>query len=283
MRCVLGVDAAWTAAQPSGVALAIETETGWRLIAAESSYQRFHARADRSQLPETTGSGSIPDACGLLETSSRLCGRPVDPLAHEPIRKRRESDDAVSRAYGAKKCSTHTPNAQRPGRISDDLTSGFASCEYPLLTTCIRSPGLIEVYPHPALVELADATERLCYKAAKVAKYWPSATPQERRTRLFDVWAKIVALLDERILGVAAAMKVPSLEASGVQMKAYEDKLDAIVCAWVAICALNKLATPFGDDKSAIWIPCPAARSAPAPRASDRSDGRDVVEGGVDF
>ena len=30
-RAVLGIDAAWTVSQPSGVALAVETEGGWRL------------------------------------------------------------------------------------------------------------------------------------------------------------------------------------------------------------------------------------------------------------
>ena len=33
MRTVLGIDAAWTGTQPSGVALAEETERGWRLDA----------------------------------------------------------------------------------------------------------------------------------------------------------------------------------------------------------------------------------------------------------
>jgi hypothetical protein len=46
MRAVLGIDAAWTLSQPSGVAVMNETSTGWRLVAAEASYQRFDARAN---------------------------------------------------------------------------------------------------------------------------------------------------------------------------------------------------------------------------------------------
>ena len=45
MRTVLGIDAAWTGTQPSGVALAEETERGWRLKAVASSYARFEALA----------------------------------------------------------------------------------------------------------------------------------------------------------------------------------------------------------------------------------------------
>jgi hypothetical protein len=43
-RAVLGIDAAWTLSQPSGVALVAETPNAWRLVAADASYQRFHAR-----------------------------------------------------------------------------------------------------------------------------------------------------------------------------------------------------------------------------------------------
>jgi hypothetical protein len=46
MRAVLGIDAVWTLSQPSGVAVMNETSTGWRFVAAEASYQRFHALAD---------------------------------------------------------------------------------------------------------------------------------------------------------------------------------------------------------------------------------------------
>ena len=87
------------------------------------------------------------------------------------------SDDAVSRAYGARKCGTHTPSAVRSGRISDDLCETFERAGYPLRRDRIATPGLIEVYSHPALVELSGAPERLPYKAAKVWKYWPSLSP----------------------------------------------------------------------------------------------------------
>jgi predicted RNase H-like nuclease len=39
------------------------------------------------------------------------------------------------------------------------------------------------------------------------------------------------------------------------ERKAFEDTLDAVICAWVAVRALEGLAVPFGDDTAAIWIP----------------------------
>src|SRR5262245_50280178 len=116
MRAVLGIDSAWTLSRPSGVALVAEKGLAWELVALGPSYQSFHAKADGS-LPETIPSGSRPNAAALLASSAKLCGRPVDlvaidmPLAHIPIIGRRASDDAVSKAYGARKCGTHTPSS----------------------------------------------------------------------------------------------------------------------------------------------------------------------------
>jgi predicted RNase H-like nuclease len=261
MHAVLGIDAAWTAAQPSGVALAVERGNGWRMIGAVASYQRFHALADERQPAEPRPMGSSPDALALLLSASILCGCSVDlvaidmPLALSPIIGRRPADDAVSRAYGARKCETHTPSAFRPGRISDALREGFERAGYPLQTDRLAPPGVIEVYPHPALVELAGALERLPYKASKVGSYWPLASPPERRTLLYRQWSEIVALLEGEIADAAATLPRLELNASSWKVKAFEDTLDAIVCAWVAICALEGRAKPFGDRDSAIWIP----------------------------
>jgi predicted RNase H-like nuclease len=262
MRAVLGIDAAWTLTQPSGVAVAVELHDEWHLVAASTSYQRFQALADSRQPAEERPSGSSADASALLASASMLCGRPVDlvaidmPLSRSPIVGRRTSDDAVSRAYGGRKCGTHSPSASRPGRISVDLKNGFERAGYPLRTDTIAPKGVIEVYPHPALVELAGASERLPYKASKVRSYWPSADPPERRDRLYKQWSEIVTLLEGEIAGAKAALPRLDLNATGIQMKAYEDALDAIICAWVAVCALEGRAIAFGDEQSAIWIPC---------------------------
>ena len=270
MRAVLGIDAAWTMAQPSGVALAVEAESGWGLRAVAASYDGFLALADPDITPGTQPVGSAPRPSALLNAAFLLAGRPVDlvavdmPLSRKPIAGRRASDDMVSQAYGARKCGTHTPGTERPGPIGRELTSDFGAIGYPLQTLSIAAPGLIEVYPHPALVELTSASERLPYKIAKVRSYWPSASPAERRTLLYRQWTEIVSALDRRIVGLADSLPGLAPYASVREMKAYEDKLDAVVCAWVAICALDGLASPYGDEDSAIWIPDPASCTSAA-------------------
>jgi predicted RNase H-like nuclease len=261
MQVVLGIDAAWTLSQPSGIALAIKQGADWRLEALSPSYQAFHALAAGEPWYERRPCGSRPDASELIASSLTLAGWPVDlvaidmPLAHEPITARRAADNAVSRAYGARKCGTHSPSALRPGLMSDRLKGEFELAGYPLQTTAISPPGLIEVYPHPALVELAKAQERLPYKAFKLRTYWPAADAATRKVCLFQQSERIATLLDGQIKGVRSALPQLPPDARGIEIKAHEDMLDAVVCAWVAICALEGRAKPFGNECSAIWIP----------------------------
>jgi len=141
------------------------------------------------------------------------------------------------------------------GILSDDLRESIERAGYPLRTASVVPPGLIEVYPHPALVELSGAGERLPYKVSKAQRYWPSATPPERRTHFYRQWNEVATLLEREIAGVTASLPKPQSDASRAELKAYEDTRDAVICAWIAICALEGQAKPFGDENSAIWIP----------------------------
>jgi len=255
MTAILGIDAAWTGTNASGVALGVREDGIWRIRRAASSYGAFLGRPG---LPDT-----LPPIAGLLAEAERCAGRPIGlacidmPLSRQPITARRAADNAVSRAYGGRKAGTHTPSAVRPGPISDTMTAQFAAAGYPLLTGDIRLPGLIEVYPHPALIELTGAPERLTYKEARRRIYWPDLAPPERVERLVDVWERIVAALETRMEGVAAHLPRLSASPTRRELKAHEDALDAIICVWVGIEAVEGRARPHGDDSAAIWIPLP--------------------------
>ena len=262
MASVLGIDAAWTATQCSGIALVQNMGSYWQLIAVAASYLNFIDGSEhpinkqRRPSPSVIDLRSVLDAAASMNSSGSADLIAIDmPLARTPIVARRSADDAVSRAYGAKKCGTHSPNAIRPGLISDAFREACEAHGYPLLTKQVSTPGLIEVYPHPALVELTGAIERLPYKVSKTRSYWRSETPLHRRIRLLDQWAAIVATLEEEIIGVSAMLPVPSQTSATWELKAFEDALDAVVCAWVGICVLESRAMPYGDDNCAIWIP----------------------------
>jgi predicted RNase H-like nuclease len=150
----------------------------------------------------------------------------------------------------------------RPGPISEHLVQTCSELGYPLCVTELRTPCLIECYPHPALVELSGAEERLCYKVARIGSYWKSSPPLERRERLLAVWETIVAMLELRMGGVRSALPAVTAISTTSSLKAYEDALDAVVCACVGICALEGRVTRHGDDTSAIWVPFGASEVA---------------------
>ncbi|MEA1083696.1 DUF429 domain-containing protein [Sphingomonas sp. CD22] len=257
---VLGIDAAWTAMRPSGVALAVRRAGRWTLCAVAPSYAYFLALA-RGEMLDGAPMGAVPDVAALLDAARALAGAPVGlvaidmPLALTPIVARRPSDNAIARAFGAWHCATHSPSAERPGALSDALRAGFAAAGYPLRTRDAQAGGLIEVYPHPALVRLAGGSRRLPYKAGNSAKYWPGAPLAVRRGLFHAEWRRIAALLATRFDALADHLPPLADHPSGIAAKAHEDMLDAIVCAWVGVTALEGAADAYGDDDSAIWVP----------------------------
>jgi predicted RNase H-like nuclease len=257
---VLGIDAAWTATQPSGVALVRRDGARWRCIGAAPSYASFLDLArgvpvDWSAKP----AAGMPRCDALLDAAERLAGAPpsvvaVDmPLSTQPIRSRRIADEEVSRAFGARGCAVHSPSADRPGPIADALRAALGRRGFPLAcsdATPGTIPALLEVYPHTALLRLLEASYRVPYKAGKTAAFWPDADLSTRRHRLLDVWGKILAALSDRIAGIV--LEVPPVGTMS-HLKRYEDVLDAIICAWTGTEYLRGALTAHGDATGAIW------------------------------
>ncbi|MQW88344.1 DUF429 domain-containing protein [Sinorhizobium saheli] len=241
----------------------------WVLIEAAASYAAFLG-AGGDAAPILRHRGSVPDAGSLTATAKEKAGAIVDvvavdmPLSLTPIVGRRVSDNMISSMYGARHASTHTPSATRPGKLSDELRVAFEGEGYPLAVSELYPPALLEVYPHPALIELAAADRRLPYKQSKIRKYWPDESPVARRANLLRTWSDIVGLLNAEICGVKDALPLPPMDARGYELKAFEDALDAVVCAWVGACALTGRARAYGDKDSAIWVPVSSSTLQPS-------------------
>jgi hypothetical protein len=75
MQVVLGLDAGWTADEPSGIALVANGFSGWRLIAAEASYLNLMLALAAQNLAALAGRG--PECL--------LCLRPPSNCAPTPI------------------------------------------------------------------------------------------------------------------------------------------------------------------------------------------------------
>lgn len=277
-RVVVGIDAAWTSAGSSGVAIVEVTAAGAELVAAAPSYAAFCDLKVGAEIDWRNTKGGPFDAADILGVSARLTGRLPDviaidmPLSTETISRRRVADNLVSSAFGAMGAGTHSPSEQRPGAHGQRLQGALEKEGYVLQTNDRYTDGkrLIEVYPHPALIRLCESDRRLPYKASKCSKYWPGVAAADRRKSLLQAWEEIAERLEGRIAGSRAA--VSEAIRSCRAMKSVEDVIDAIVCAWVGVCFSNAEATSFGDSTAAIWIP--------AHPAGGRLDGAERPESG---
>ena len=271
--CVLGIDAAWTAHQPSGIALVQNTATGWSCMAVAPSYEAFIDQASgQTWDPEQKATGSRPDPAALLEASKQLAGAELScvsvdmPLATTPITSRRAADTAISSRFGPKGCAVHSPSAERPGAIADQLRADFEALGVPLHTSSgdPAAPALIECYPHVALLALLKRNYRVPYKVSRSAQYWKEEQPPvaERIRRLLAEFTAIHQALSQRISAIPLTLPQPHEVTTVSSLKPLEDMLDALICAWIGIEHLEGRTVGVGDSTAAIWVPDQSAGSS---------------------
>ena len=264
--CVLGIDAAWTAHQPSGIALVQNTGSGWSCLAVAPSYEAFIAQASGQPWdPQQKATGSRPDPAALLQASQQLAGAEVScvsvdmPLATSPITSRRAADTAISSRFGPKGCAVHSPSTERPGAIADQLRADFAALGYRLYTNGSEqsAPALIECYPHVDLLALLKRDYRVPYKVSRSGRYWKAEklTCSERIERLLEQFQAIKTGLNQHISGIPDFIPAPYEVSTLASLKSVEDMLDGLICAWIGIEHLEGRTVGLGDDTAAIWVP----------------------------
>ncbi len=269
---ILGIDAAWTAHRPSGVALLHATPKAKpRLLAVARSYEEF-IQIGKFSSPDWQSriTGTPPGMNEVLRACERMAGAAPNmialdiPLSNKPLAGRRACDNAVTSAYVARGAGTHTPSENRPGPISKALFRQLRRAGYQWLTG--DAPLLLnskqnyfaETYPHPAIIELMRLPKRLAYKTSRLQKYWPEATTAERWWRVCSNLERLRRALAHEIAGVhhmlPTARQIFKL-GKHVLLKNFEDALDAVVCAWIGVQILRGRAVAYGDHTGAIWIP----------------------------
>lgn len=93
-----------------------------------------------------------------------------------------------------------------------------------------RSPGRfqLEVFPHPAMIHLFGLTQIIKYKKGKLA---------ERRSELARLRHYICDRLPQHephLEVMQSSISLPEIPTTGTALKAVEDQLDSLICAYVA-------------------------------------------------
>lgn len=273
---VLGVDAAWTIAGPSGIALAaISAGHAPRLLRVARTFGEFTSDriSDASDWLSTPCPGGPLDINHLLAAINTYTGSlpsvivldiPLSPL---PISGRRLADNAISAKYAKQWAGTHTPSKERPGPVSAVLYRQLSDAGYSWVDA--YGPGhsgegircFIETYPHPVIVEMLGLEKRLRYKVAKRQRYWPNLTPDQRWRSVASELDHLRGALASRIHGLADRIPEALVLLDAVcagrapVLKGLEDALDAVVCAYTGCEFLAGRTVAYGDQYSAIWVP----------------------------
>lgn len=266
MVSILGIDAAWTSKQPSGVALVKRKSGRWLCKGIAPSYLSFIALSNGKAVDwQAKPIGSMPNAKEILDASKRLLqNKPVDivtvdmPISTVEFSSRRIADEKVSRTFGGLGCSTHSPTKERPGLMGKTISSEFVEMGFTIGTTETlksKTDCILEVYPHPAIINLLNLDYRLKYKVSRSTILWPNTRMRYRIEKCIYQFNRIFNALCDDIDCIPKFLPNPNTTYTLAELKKYEDVLDALVCAWVGIKYFKNSAIPFGDDKAAIWIP----------------------------
>lgn len=124
--------------------------------------------------------------------------------------------------YPANQGSTFAPKVLAFGQALEDRGFDHAPQIRP------RTPGRyqIEVFPHPAMVRLFNLKQILKYKKGRLA---------DRRSELQRLRSLILTHLTEQVPRLQVTHhELPTIPQKGAALKAVEDQLDSLVCAFVA-------------------------------------------------
>ena len=233
----VGIDFAWTDKNPSGLAsLAWDGEA------------LLLSKTDRK-----TGISAIlnwveaecRDGDGLVAVDA--------PTIIRNFAGQRPAEAELHRRFGKYDAGPYPANLSRPfARETTRLGCLLETLGFKHAATIVpQVPGRfqIEVFPHPAIVQLFDLGQIVKYKKGRVAK---------RASELSRLRDLMLRYLPETVPHLAPPM-LPIVSGSEQELKAIEDQLDAVICAYIAAhwwywgCKRNEV---FGDaDSGYIIVP----------------------------
>lgn len=265
MTTILGIDAARTAAQPSGVALIQRHYGRWRCLAAAPSYPSFEllARAvacDWSQ----GGEAGQADVGRLIAAAEHLAGESLGvaavdmPVSTADITGRRAADREVSRRFGSRGCSTHSPSPLRPGQLGAALAQQFVSTWPQRPQPLARRAGWWRFIRIPLCWRSWAVTCECPTRSASRVATGPALESRSGSRGCWQSSRRSLTDLAVHIDGISVPLPRPQDVETLSSLKRYEDAIDALVCCWVGSQYLDGLAVALGDETAAIW--CPRSR-----------------------
>jgi predicted RNase H-like nuclease len=218
----IGIDLAWKVdGNHTGLAVLEGDESGAHLLEISAAVRSFDAVCefiDKHLAPTTVIAVDAPLIVTNAPGTARACER------------------LVSARFGKYGASCHASNRASPvADVSRRLVTRLAkldvSAQFDLANAAQRAGRwMFEVYPHPALIQLFDLERRLAYKKGRV---------DVRRSgqRALQKYLARLATRKRGLRGTATLRELLKRDVAplkGGMLKANEDQLDALLCAYLA-------------------------------------------------
>ena len=222
----IGIDLAWSPRNPTGAAVLRGNIGGADLIdcgllgddAAIVAYIELHAGEDLA-IVAVDAPLCVPNTTG-----------------------RRPCEDELGRVFARYQAGAHPANRSRlafDGIVRGEaLVAALAACGFvhaPEVAAGALVRQVIEVFPHPAMVALFGLDRTLKYKA----RPGRSADLRLNEWRRYQDYLGALAQADPPLHGQAALIAQDVAALRGRRLKDYEDQVDALMCAYIALYAFR--------------------------------------------
>ncbi len=226
MITCIGIDLAWSPRNPSGVAV-IRGDAAGGVLADVAL--RGDEGAIVAYIEQHAGSGPA-----IVAVDAPLW------VPNEHGRRRAEAE--LSRAFGRYQAGAHPANRRRlafGGIVRGEAlvaaleARGFTHA--PAIEAGAAVRQVVEVFPHPAMIALFGLERTLKYKAR---------TGRAREVRLaewerYQACLRALATADPPVRGHEALLAQDVTALRGWRLKDYEDQVDALFCAYIALYAFR--------------------------------------------
>jgi predicted RNase H-like nuclease len=154
----------------------------------------------------------------------------------------RPGETEIGKAFGRYQAGAHPANRRRlafdgvvrgEALVSALEAQGFTHA--PSIDAGILVRQMIEVFPHPAMIALFGLSRTLKYKAR------PNRAAAERQSEWgrYQSYLRALAAADPPLHGQERLLEQDVAMLRGRRLKGYEDQVDALLCAYIALYAFR--------------------------------------------
>lgn len=259
----LGIDAAWTNKNPSGLCLLEKDNNEIRILNCGRSYNEFIEEEIDWEITPKDGEPLISEVLNYCKNKHNKpnCISVDMPISSELITRRRSCDNEISSAYATKGAAVHSPTKERPGKIALKIYNELNKNGYiwKLYNMEISDYNLIEVYPHTAIIEYFKLDYRYEYKVSKKNSYksFKPLKPDERLKKLIRNLNWLIKKLSLKVENIYEYIPLLDVDYKYKirELKGVEDLIDSIICSLVGIDYIEDNIVAYGKEDGAIWVP----------------------------